>query len=324
LSIQTFHIKNKNQITSYQLPKKRRYLTMDEMVLLNTELKDLKPYFKGKVRDIYEIDDKLLIIATDRISAFDVVLPNGIPNKGKVLTALSVYWFNRTKDIIKNHLITSDVAEFPQELLKYTALLSGRAMLVRKAKMLEVECVVRGYLAGSGWKEYKKTQSVCGIKLPSGLIEAQKLQEPIFTPATKATSGHDINITEAQMQDIVGADTTKYLKEVSIKIFELASKKMESKGLILADTKFEFGIYDDEIILIDEILTPDSSRFWPMDEYSPGKSQVSFDKQFVRDYLERINWNKTPPAPVLPEDIVKKTSDKYLEAYKRIIEEIES
>jgi phosphoribosylaminoimidazole-succinocarboxamide synthase len=297
---------------------------MDEMVLLNTELKDLKPYFKGKVRDIYEIDDKLLIIATDRISAFDVVLPNGIPNKGKVLTALSVYWFNRTKDIIKNHLITSDVAEFPQELLKYTALLSGRAMLVRKAKMLEVECVVRGYLAGSGWKEYKKTQSVCGIKLPSGLIEAQKLQEPIFTPATKATSGHDINITEAQMQDIVGADTTKYLKEVSIKIFELASKKMESKGLILADTKFEFGIYDDEIILIDEILTPDSSRFWPMDEYSPGKSQVSFDKQFVRDYLERINWNKTPPAPVLPEDIVKKTSDKYLEAYKRIIEEIES
>jgi phosphoribosylaminoimidazole-succinocarboxamide synthase len=293
-------------------------------VLLNTELKDLKPYFKGKVRDIYEIDDKLLIIATDRISAFDVVLPNGIPNKGKVLTALSVYWFNRTKDIIKNHLITSDVAEFPQELLKYTALLSGRAMLVRKAKMLEVECVVRGYLAGSGWKEYKKTQSVCGIKLPSGLIEAQKLQEPIFTPATKATSGHDINITEAQMQDIVGADTTKYLKEVSIKIFELASKKMESKGLILADTKFEFGIYDDEIILIDEILTPDSSRFWPMDEYSPGKSQVSFDKQFVRDYLERINWNKTPPAPVLPEDIVKKTSDKYLEAYKRIIEEIES
>lgn len=265
-----------------------------------------------------------MIIATDRISAFDVVLPNGIPNKGKVLTALSVYWFNRTKDIIKNHLITSDVAEFPQELLKYTALLSGRAMLVRKAKMLEVECVVRGYLAGSGWKEYKKTQSVCGIKLPSGLIEAQKLQEPIFTPATKATSGHDINITEAQMQDIVGADTTKYLKEVSIKIFELASKKMESKGLILADTKFEFGIYDDEIILIDEILTPDSSRFWPMDEYSPGKSQVSFDKQFVRDYLERINWNKTPPAPVLPEDIVKKTSDKYLEAYKRIIEEIES
>ncbi|MEW6097093.1 MAG: phosphoribosylaminoimidazolesuccinocarboxamide synthase [bacterium] len=292
------------------------------MVLLNTELRDLKPYFKGKVRDLYELDNKLLIIATDRISAFDVILPNGIPNKGKVLTALSVYWFNRTKDIINNHLISSEVAEFPEQVFQYKNLLAGRTMLVKKTRKLEVECVVRGYLDGSGWKEYKETQSVCGIKLPSGLIQASKLQEPIFTPATKATSGHDINITEAQMEDIVGVEHTKYLKEASIKIFDLASKEMESKGLILADTKFEFGIYDDEIILIDEILTPDSSRFWPMDKYSPGKSQVSFDKQFVRDYLEKINWDKTPPAPVLPDDIVKKTSDKYLEAYRRIIEGI--
>lgn len=293
----------------------------EEIVLLTTELKDLKPYSKGKVRDLYEIDDKLLIIATDRISAFDVVLPNGIPNKGKVLTALSVYWFERTKDIINNHLITAEVTKFPDEVFLYKDLLAGRTMLVKKAKMLEVECVIRGYLAGSGWKEYKESQSVCGIKLPSGLVESTKLPEPIFTPATKATFGHDINIAESQVEDIVGVETTKYLKEVSIKIFELASKEMESKGLILADTKFEFGVYDDEIILIDEILTPDSSRFWPMDEYVPGKPQVSFDKQFVRDYLEEINWDKEPPAPILPDNIVKKTSDKYLEAYRRIVEE---
>jgi len=292
---------------------------MEEMVLLSTELRDLKSYFKGKVRDLYEIDGKLLIIATDRISAFDVILPNGIPNKGKVLTALSTYWFNRTQDIIHNHLITSDVAEFPEQLFQYKSLLKGRAMLVKKTNVLKVECVVRGYLAGSAWNEYKKNQSICGIKLPSKLRECDRLKEPIFTPATKATSGHDINLTEAQMEDIVGVETTKYLKEVSIKIFELASKEMESKGIILADTKFEFGVYDDEILLIDEILTPDSSRFWPMDEYSPGKSQVSFDKQFVRDYLEKIHWDKTPPAPILPDNIVKKTAEKYLEAYRRII-----
>lgn len=293
----------------------------EEITLLTTELKNLKPYSKGKVRDLYEIDDKLLIIATDRISAFDVILPNGIPNKGKVLTALSVYWFEQTKNIINNHLITADVSKFPDEIFQYKDLLDGRTMLVKKAKMLEVECVIRGYLAGSGWQEYKENQSVCGVKLPSGLVESAKLPEPIFTPATKATSGHDINIAESQVENIVGVETTKYLKEVSIEIFELASKEMESKGLILADTKFEFGVYDDEIILIDEILTPDSSRFWPMDEYSPGKSQVSFDKQFVRDYLEEINWDKEPPAPILPDNIVKKTSDKYLEAYRRIVKE---
>jgi len=292
---------------------------MQEMVLLSTELKDLKSYYKGKVRDLYEIDDKLVIVATDRISAFDVILPNGIPHKGRVLTALSVYWFNRTKHIINNHLITADVEEFPLEVIQYRSLLAGRAMLVKKVKRLPVECVVRGYLAGSGWKEYQKTQSVCGIKLPPGLIESVKLPEPIFTPATKADTGHDINISESQMNNIVGVETTKYLKEASIAIFELASKEVEAKGLILSDTKFEFGVYDEEIILIDEILTPDSSRFWPKDKYSPGKSQVSFDKQFVRDYLEEIKWNKEPPAPQLPDEIVKKTSEKYLEAYRRII-----
>jgi len=292
---------------------------MQEMVLLNTELRDLKSYYKGKVRDLYEVDDKLLIIATDRISAFDVVLPNGIPNKGRVLTALSVYWFNQTKNIIHNHLITADVEKFPKEVLQYKSLLAERTMLVKKVKQLAVECVVRGYLAGSAWKEYKETESVCGIKLSSGLTESAKLQEPIFTPATKADTGHDINISESQMEDIVGVETTKYLKEASIAIFELASKEVESKGLILSDTKFEFGVYDDEIILIDELLTPDSSRFWPLDEYCAGKSQPSFDKQFVRDYLEKINWDKKPPAPKLPDEIVKNTSEKYLEAYRRII-----
>lgn len=295
---------------------------MEGMVLLSTELKDLKPYYKGKVRDLYAVDDKLLIVSTDRISAFDVILPNGIPHKGRVLTALSVYWFNRTNQIIGNHLITSDVEKFPDEVKQYKSLLAGRTMLVKKVKRLDIECVVRGYLAGSGWKEYKETQSVCGIKLPSGLVESAKLPEPIFTPATKVDTGHDINISEQQAADIVGVETVKYLKEASISIFELASKEMEAKGLILCDTKFEFGVADDKIILIDEILTPDSSRFWPMDEYSPGKPQPSFDKQFVRDYLEEIKWDKEPPAPQLPDKIVKKTSEKYLEAYKRIVQQV--
>ncbi|MDI6734819.1 MAG: phosphoribosylaminoimidazolesuccinocarboxamide synthase [bacterium] len=292
---------------------------MLEIVLLNTNIKDVRTHSKGKVRDIYDLGDKLLIIATDRISAFDVILPNGIPHKGKVLTALSLYWFEQTRDIIKNHLITADVAAYPIELAKYKDVLAERSMLVKKTKVLPVECVVRGYLAGSGWKEYQMNQSVCGIKLPAGLVESAKLQEPIFTPSTKATSGHDINITHSQIEDIVGVETAKYLKEVSIRIFEFASNELESKGIILADTKFEFGVFEDEIILIDEVLTPDSSRFWPGDEYCPGKSQPSFDKQFVRDYLEKIKWDKNPPAPTLPDIIVKKTSEKYLEAYRRII-----
>lgn len=291
---------------------------MSEIVLLNTNIKDVRTHSKGKVRDIYDFGDRLLIIATDRISAFDVVLPNGIPHKGKVLTALSLYWFEQTKDIIKNHLITADVDEYPIEVVKYKDVLAGRSMLVKKAKMLEVECVVRGYLAGSGWKEYQENQSVCGIKLPAGLVESAKLPETIFTPSTKATSGHDINITQSQVEDAVGVETAKFLKEVSIRIFELAGKKLEEKGIILADTKFEFGVFEDEIILIDEVLTPDSSRFWPGDEYRPGGQNPSFDKQFVRDYLEKIKWDKNPPAPSLPDIIVKKTADKYLEAYRRI------
>ncbi|MFH1562687.1 MAG: phosphoribosylaminoimidazolesuccinocarboxamide synthase [Nitrospirota bacterium] len=291
---------------------------MSEIVLLNTNIKDVRTHSKGKVRDIYDFGDKLLIIATDRISAFDVVLPNGIPHKGKVLTALSLYWFELTKNIIKNHLITADVAEYPIEIAKYKSVLAGRSMLVKKTKVLPVECVVRGYLAGSGWKEYQESRSVCGIKLSAGLVESAKLPEPIFTPSTKATSGHDINITGAQTQDIVGIETAKFLKEVSVRIFELAGKELEKKGIILADTKFEFGVYEDEIILIDEVLTPDSSRFWPRDEYCPGGPQPSFDKQFVRDYLEKIRWDKNPPAPTLPDIIIKKTSEKYLEAYRRI------
>ncbi len=291
---------------------------MSEIVLLNTNIKDVPTYSKGKVRDIYDLGDKLLIITTDRISAFDVILPNGIPHKGKVLTALSLHWFEQTKDIIKNHLLTADAEKYPIELTKYTDILIERSMLVKKAKVLPIECVVRGYLAGSGWKEYQLSQSVCGIKLPAGLVESAKLPQPIFTPATKATSGHDLNITQAQTEDLVGAETAEFLKEVSIRIFELASKGLEAKGIILADTKFEFGVYEDEIILIDEVLTPDSSRFWPADEYCPGRPQPSFDKQFVRDYLEKIKWDKNPPAPSLPDIIVKKTSEKYLEAYRRI------
>lgn len=291
---------------------------MLEIVLLNTNIKDVQTHSKGKVRDIYDLGAQLLIIATDRISAFDVVLPNGIPHKGKVLTALSLHWFEQTKDIIKNHLITADVAEYPIEVAKYKDVLADRSMLVKKTEVLPIECVVRGYLAGSGWKEYQMSQSVCGIKLPVGLVESSKLPEPIFTPSTKATTGHDINITQSQVEDTIGVETTKFLKEVSIRIFEFAGKELEAKGIILADTKFEFGVYEDEIILIDEVLTPDSSRFWPGDEYCPGMSQPSFDKQFVRDYLEKIGWDKNPPAPTLPDIIIKKTSEKYLEAYRRI------
>lgn len=294
---------------------------MEEIVLLSTNFKNLRTYFKGKTKDLYEIENKsLLIIVTDRISVFDVVLSTGIPHKGKVVTALSLYWFEKTKNIINNHLITSKILEFPREIFQYKNLLDGRAMLVKKAKKLEVKCVVKGYLANSSWKEYKENQSVCGIKLPPGLIESEKLKEPIFTPVIKTTAGYDNNITETQMQDIVGIETTKKLKEVSIKIFELASKEMEAKGVILVNTEFEFGIYDDEIILIDEILTPDSSQFWLMNGYSPGKPQVSFDRQFVRDYLvEKLNWNKTLPPPILPDNIVKQTTNKYLEIYRRII-----
>lgn len=288
------------------------------MVILETHLSDIKPFSIGKVRDIYDLGDKLLIIATDRISAFDVVLPTGIPSKGKVLNKISEFWFDFTKDIINNHLITTNISDYPDELKKYSDILEGRSMITKKAQRINIECVVRAYLSGSAWKAYKESGSVCGIKLPSGLRESEKLSEPIFTPTTKAESGHDIELIQSEAEDLVGKDTFRKIKEKSIQILISAGALAESKGLILADTKFEFGIYDGDLILIDEVLTPDSSRFWPLDDYEPGRAQKSFDKQYVRDYLESINWDKNPPAPPLPDDVVQKTTKKYIEAYRRI------
>jgi phosphoribosylaminoimidazole-succinocarboxamide synthase len=288
-------------------------------VLLTIDIPALPFFRKGKVRDIYDLGDKLLLIATDRISAFDVVLPNGIPDKGKVLTQLSAFWFEYTNSIIPNHLISTKVTDFPEATKKYQQMLNGRTMLVKKSRGVEIECVVRGYLAGSGWKEYQKSGTVCGIQLPKGLVESSKLPEPIFTPSTKASSGHDINISEQEMINIIGRDLGKMLKEKSLAIYQTAAKYAESHGIIISDTKFEFGILDDELILIDEVLTPDSSRFWQQDEYLPGQSQKSFDKQFVRDYLETLDWNKTPPGPILPEEVISKTREKYREAYFRLV-----
>jgi phosphoribosylaminoimidazole-succinocarboxamide synthase len=287
-------------------------------VLLTTEFKDLKLFKRGKVRDVYDLGDKLLIISTDRISCFDVVLPNAIPYKGRVLTGLSCFWFDFIKDITSHHFISSDINKYPRELKKYKTTLAGRSMLVLKTKSLPVECVVRGYLSGSGWKEYKEKQAVCGIKLPPGILESDKLPEILFTPSTKAEVGHDINVTHKYIEDLVGIDIAEKLRNTSIAIYKKASDYALSRGIIIADTKFEFGLHNDEIILIDEVLTPDSSRFWPLDQYKPGQPQPSFDKQFVRDYLEGLDWDKRPPAPNLPKDIIEKTSQKYLEAYKRL------
>jgi len=294
---------------------------MKENILYSTDFKEAKLFKRGKVRDVYDLGDKLLIISTDRISCFDVVLPTCIPYKGKVLTKLSLFWFEFTKDIIPNHFITAKIDDFPLELKKYKDILEDRSMLVKKAKPLPVECVVRGYLSGSAWKEYQKTQSICGIKLPKGLKESDKLPQAIFTPATKEDIGHDINVTEEFIEKELGKEITQKLKEISLAIYNKASIYAEEKGIIIADTKFEFGIYEGEIILIDEILTPDSSRFWPKDQYRPGRPQVSFDKQFVRDYLESIGWNKTPPAPELPQDIVEKTTQKYLQVLQILVGE---
>ncbi len=283
--------------------------------LYSTEMPKLKLHGRGKVRDIYEVGDCFLIVASDRISAFDVVLPNCIPHKGSTLTKLSEFWFAHTTDIIQNHLITCDVADFPDSIpTEYHAQLKDRSMLVKKAEPLQVECVVRGYLSGSGWKKYASAEELCGIRLREGYVESDKLDEPIFTPTTKATSGHDMDIHIREVENIVGRETTAKLMETSFKIYEKAARKAETKGIIIADTKFEFGLIDGEIILIDELLTPDSSRFWPAAEYCPGRSQASFDKQFVRDYLEGLDWDKTPPAPELPEEIIQKTSQKYLQA----------
>ena len=285
-------------------------------VLLITDFNDLKLYKRGKVRDVYDLGNELLIISTDRISCFDVVLPTGIPYKGKVLTGLSNFWFEFAKDIIPNHLVTSDIHRYPESFKKYKNELSGRSMLALKAKPLPVECVVRGYISGSGWKEYLQKQEICGIKLPPGLKESDKLPEVIFTPSTKAEKGHDINIDRKYVEMLVGKEITDKIFNISINIYRKASDYALTRGIIIADTKFEFGIYRDELILIDEVLTPDSSRFWPKDKYKAGKAQPSFDKQFVRDYLETLGWDKTPPAPELPVDIVEKTSQKYLDAFK--------
>ncbi|MDQ1317848.1 MAG: phosphoribosylaminoimidazole-succinocarboxamide synthase [Candidatus Poribacteria bacterium] len=287
-------------------------------ILLETNILDIKPFSVGKVRDIYELDDKLLFIATDRISAFDVVLPTGIPYKGEVLNSLSIFWFNLTKHIIDNHLITADVNEYPETLQPYKKMLAGRSMIVKKAKRINLECVVRAYLSGSAWKAYKEKGEICGIKLPSGLKESDKLPKPIFTPTNKADSGHDMELTHSEAEKLVGKNIFEEVKEKSLQILVTAGKEAESKGIIIADTKFEFGIYDGKVILIDEVLTPDSSRFWHKDDYEPGRSQKSYDKQYVRDYLEVIKWDKNPPAPELPDEIVKKTTEKYIEAYKRL------
>lgn len=284
-------------------------------LLLNTDFPDLKLLKKGKVRDVYELGDKLLIVATDRISCFDVVLPCGIPRKGEILTAISLFWFAYLKDIIDNHIIYSKVSNYPDSLARYSPLLRNRSMLVKKASPLPVECIVRGYLSGSGWKEYQEKSSVCGIKLPAGLKESDKLPLPIFTPSTKADMGHDINIDEAAAQELLDKKLFQEVKARSLALYKKAADYAEVKGIIIADTKFEFGISEGRLILIDEVLTPDSSRFWSRSGYQPGRPQPSFDKQFVRDYLETLDWDKTPPAPELPPEIIEKTKDKYLEAY---------
>ncbi|MDW7760301.1 MAG: phosphoribosylaminoimidazolesuccinocarboxamide synthase [Acidobacteriota bacterium] len=271
---------------------------------------------KGKVRNVYEVDDKLLIVATDRVSAFDFVLPSLIPHKGRVLTQLSRFWFDFTSLICPNHLIESEAAQFPEILQPFRDILDKRSMLVRRTEVIPIECVVRGYVSGSGWKEYKESGKICGIKLPKGLQESDRLEEPIFTPATKADHGHDINITFKEMQKTVGADLAARLRKLSLELYTKASLHAISKGIIIADTKFEFGLAGNDILLIDEIFTPDSSRFWPLAEYAPGKSQPSLDKQFVRDYLETTDWDKNSEPPVLPENIITRTSEKYIEIYR--------
>jgi phosphoribosylaminoimidazole-succinocarboxamide synthase len=285
--------------------------------LIETEFADLVLHARGKVRDLYSVGEYLLLVATDRISAFDHVLATGIPGKGKVLTQLSLFWFDLLKDVVPNHLVTTDVQRYPAELREYAQELDGRSMLVKRAQMFPVECVVRGYLSGSGWKDYLATGAVCGIPLAAGLREGDRLPEPIFTPATKSLDGeHDINISFNEMIARVGAQTAERLRSLSLAIYGKASDYAEERGLILADTKFEFGTAAEGIILADEVLTPDSSRFWPRDQYKPGQQQPSFDKQYVRDYLESIRWNKQAPAPALPDDVVARTQQKYLEAYR--------
>ena len=290
-----------------------------DSVLLKTNFPELKLHASGKVRDVYEIGDKqLLFVASDRISAFDYVLATGIPQKGSVLNQISLFWFDFLADIVPNHLITANVDEYPPEIRKYKDQLRGRSMLVRRAEMFPVECVVRGYISGSAWKEYKVSGKVSGISLPAGLKESDAFPEPIFTPSTKATTGHDENISFDQMCEIVGVETASHLRDLTLRVYKKAAGYARQRGIIIADTKFEFGHTEHGITLADEVLTPDSSRFWPADKYQPGRAQDSYDKQYVRDYLEQIHWNKQPPAPALPPDVARRTSEKYQEAYYQL------
>jgi phosphoribosylaminoimidazole-succinocarboxamide synthase len=288
-------------------------------VVLQTDFPDLKLHASGKVRDVYQLDnERLLFVATDRISAFDYVLATGIPHKGRVLTQISLFWFDFLSDIVPNHLITAEMEQYPQALQKYAEVLRGRSMIVQRAEMFPVECVVRGYISGSAWKEYKATGKVCGIELPAGLRESEAFPEPIFTPATKEVSGHDENISFARMCEILGSETSSTLRDLTLRIYKKAAAYARQRGIIIADTKFEFGRTAKGITLADEVLTPDSSRFWPADKYAPGRGQESYDKQYVRDYLEEIHWNKQPPAPALPDEVARRTSEKYLDAYLQI------
>ena len=288
-------------------------------VLSKSHFEDLTLVKRGKVRDVYEVDDQLLIVASDRMSAFDVVMDDPIPDKGKILTKLSLFWFKHLASMVENHLISADPADYPEVCSKYKKELEGRSMLVKKAEPLPVECVVRGYIAGSGWSEYRSRGTICGIPLPKGLTESEKLPAPIFTPSTKAVGGeHDENISFEEVTRILGKDTGEAVRKLSLEIYEFGRVLADKKGIIIADTKFEFGIVDERLILIDEVLTPDSSRFWPMDTYSPGRSQASFDKQFLRDYLDGLDWPKSPPPPRLPPEIIRKTRERYLEALERL------
>jgi len=290
-----------------------------DSVLIRTDFPDLKLKASGKVRDVYDIDEtQLLFIASDRISAFDYVLATGIPHKGRVLNQISLFWFDFLADVVPNHLITADVDKYPASVRKYAEQLRGRSMLVRRAEIFPVECIARGYISGSGWKEYKATGTISGIALPAGLKESDALPEPIFTPSTKATSGHDENISFDQMCKVVGVETASHLRDLTLRVYKKAAAYARQRGIIIADTKFEFGRTAQGITLADEVLTPDSSRFWPADKYAPGRAQDSYDKQYVRDYLEQIHWNKQPPAPALPPEVARRTSEKYLEAYSQL------
>jgi phosphoribosylaminoimidazole-succinocarboxamide synthase len=287
------------------------------MIVNQTNFEDVKLFKRGKVRDVYDLGDNYLIVSTDRLSAFDVIMQEGIPSKGRILTQISEFWFDYTKQIMPNHLISTDLSDFPPILNKYHEILKGRAMLVKKAELIPLECIVRGYISGSGWNEYKKSGTICGIKLPENLVESEKLPEPIFTPSTKADIGdHDENISEEKAKEIVGENVFNTLKNKTLEIYKAAADYAFKRGIILADTKMEFGFYNNEIILIDELLTPDSSRFWPKELYQKGKGQASFDKQYVRDYLISVNFNKKPPAPNLPENVILNTSKKYQEAFE--------